>query len=153
MAAHTSMHSSRCLQHAPRLLPLDSVKTSKAQRHSGKIPAPGPVKGAGKKTAAAVGDRTGSAQRGARSTMAAVASEASPTASAAATSTLLCTSLTAPTVDGMLAEAAEAVANGADIVELRLDFLQIFNPEADLRRLLAECPLPAIVTFRPAWEG
>lgn len=67
--------------------------------------------------------------------------------------THLCTSLVAPTVEGMLAEAQEAEQNGADIVELRLDYLQQFAPEADLSRLLQACPLPAIVTYRPTWEG
>lgn len=67
--------------------------------------------------------------------------------------TLLCTSLTAATVDGMVEEAAEAAAAGADIVELRLDYLEAFNPEADLPRLLSGCGLPVIVTFRPDWEG
>lgn len=65
----------------------------------------------------------------------------------------LCTSLTAPTVAGMLEEAHEAVAAGATIVELRIDFLKRFEPEADLQQLIAECPLPAIVTYRPSWEG
>ena len=65
----------------------------------------------------------------------------------------LCTSLVATTVKGMLAEAQEAVANGADIVELRLDYLESFAPEADLPRLLQQCPVPAIATYRPVWEG
>lgn len=72
---------------------------------------------------------------------------------AAGSSTLLCTSLTAATVAGMLSEAQEAVAAGADIVELRIDYLEAFNPETDLRQLLKECPLPSIVTYRPNWEG
>ena len=70
-----------------------------------------------------------------------------------ANGTLLCTSLTAATVAGMLAEAQEAAAAGADIVELRLDYLEAFAPENDLPALLEGCPLPAIVTFRPTWEG
>ncbi len=70
-----------------------------------------------------------------------------------ASGTLLCTSLTAKTVDGMLAEAQEALAAGADIVEIRLDYLENFSPETDLPTLLESCPLPVIVTFRPTWEG
>lgn len=65
----------------------------------------------------------------------------------------LCTSLTAGTVSGMLEEAREAQQAGATIVELRVDFLWHFEPGVDLQQLLAECPLPAIVTYRPAWEG
>ena len=74
---------------------------------------------------------------------------APPTASG----THLCTSLTAPSVEGMLVEAQEAVENGATIVELRIDYLQDFSPDPDLRELLEGCPLPAIVTYRPEWEG
>ncbi|KAI7844252.1 hypothetical protein COHA_002050 [Chlorella ohadii] len=71
----------------------------------------------------------------------------------AAARTHLCTSLVATSVDGMLAEAQEAVANGADIVELRLDYLEDFDAERDLPRLVQQCPLPAIATYRPVWEG
>ncbi|KAL4425636.1 hypothetical protein ABPG75_009652 [Micractinium tetrahymenae] len=98
-----------------------------------------------------------------RTPAAAMDTAGSPAASAAAESaaaappppqrTLLCTSLVATSVDGMLAEAQEAVANGANIVELRLDYLESFAPETDLPRLVSQCPLPAIATFRPVWEG
>lgn len=64
----------------------------------------------------------------------------------------LCTILTAKTVNAMLAEAHEAVEAGADIVELRIDYLQNFNPKVDLATLKEKCPLPAIITFRPTWE-
>lgn len=76
-----------------------------------------------------------------------------PAAPSAAQRTLLCTSLVATSVEGMLAEAQEAVANGADIVELRLDYLESFAPDTDLPRLISQCPLPAIATYRPVWEG
>lgn len=39
------------------------------------------------------------------------------------------------------------------IIELRLDFLANLNPARDLPKLVAACPVPAIVTFRPKWEG
>lgn len=84
---------------------------------------------------------------------AAMQQAAAAPAGAQAARTLLCTSLTAPTVDGMLAEAQEALAAGADIVELRIDFLAALNPGEDLLRLRQQCPLPAIVTYRPAWEA
>ena len=67
--------------------------------------------------------------------------------------TKLCTSLTATTVQGMLAEAQEAQRAGADIVELRIDYLESFSPEADLPVLIQKCGLPVIVTYRPTWEG
>ena len=41
----------------------------------------------------------------------------------------------------------------ADMVELRLDFLEPFQPERDLETLLGSCEMPYIVTYRPIWEG
>ncbi|KAF8061413.1 bifunctional 3-dehydroquinate dehydratase/shikimate dehydrogenase [Scenedesmus sp. PABB004] len=68
--------------------------------------------------------------------------------------TMICTSITAPTVDAFLAEIAEAQGTGVDVLELRLDFLTDFTPEAHLEALMAAAaPLPYIVTFRPTWEG
>jgi 3-dehydroquinate dehydratase/shikimate dehydrogenase len=82
----------------------------------------------------------------------------------AAGPTLICTSVTATTVRGAVAEIAEAGGAGATAVELRLDFLTDLmdggdsggDPAPALRTLLAAASragLPAIVTFRPAWEG
>uniref|UniRef100_A0A0E0FLP3 Shikimate dehydrogenase n=1 Tax=Oryza nivara TaxID=4536 RepID=A0A0E0FLP3_ORYNI len=68
--------------------------------------------------------------------------------------TLLCVPLVARTVEAMRADAAAAAAAGADLVEIRLDFIgSKFRPREDLPRLLRGCPLPAIVTYRPNWEG
>lgn len=47
----------------------------------------------------------------------------------------------------------EAVANGAEIVEIRLDFIESLNAEDDIPRLVEACCVPCIVTFRPIWEG
>ena len=52
-----------------------------------------------------------------------------------------------------LGEINQAVESGADIVELRIDFLRSFNAARDIRVLLDACPVPCIVTYRPAWEG
>eukprot|EP00891_Asterochloris_glomerata_P000291 jgi/Astpho2/291/fgenesh1_pm.00010_%23_22_t len=68
-------------------------------------------------------------------------------------STLLCTSITAETMSGALAEIEEAHDAGATAIELRLDFLRGFGGEADLKRLLDASKLPVIVTCRPTWEG
>ncbi len=68
-------------------------------------------------------------------------------------STLLCSSLTASTKQGMLDEAREAKNAGADVVELRLDFLQDFDPSRDLEEMIKGFELPCIVTYRPSWEG
>ena len=67
--------------------------------------------------------------------------------------TYICTSVTADTVGGMLAEIEEATAAGVDVIELRLDFLKDFSPETDLERLMGACSMPYIVTYRPTWEG
>ena len=67
-------------------------------------------------------------------------------------STLLCTSITAETISGALAEIEEAHDTGATAIELRLDFLQDFGGE-DLKRLLDASRLPVVVTCRPTWEG
>jgi 3-dehydroquinate dehydratase/shikimate dehydrogenase len=48
-----------------------------------------------------------------------------------------------------LAEMAEARAAGADLCELRLDYLR----DPDLPRLLSGPRLPVLATLRPAWEG
>ncbi|KFM24903.1 Bifunctional 3-dehydroquinate dehydratase/shikimate dehydrogenase, chloroplastic [Auxenochlorella protothecoides] len=53
----------------------------------------------------------------------------------------------------MLLGAREAQAEGADLVEIRLDALTAFDPANDIPRIIAESPLPIIITLRPTWEG
>ncbi len=67
--------------------------------------------------------------------------------------TQICTIVTAASMSDAMRECAEAATSGADIVELRLDFLDAFDPQKDLPPLLAACSLPCIVTCRPDWEG
>ncbi|KAJ0080614.1 hypothetical protein Patl1_23432 [Pistacia atlantica] len=67
--------------------------------------------------------------------------------------TLLCTPLMGTTVDQMFIEMRKAKEIGADIVEIRLDCLRNFNPRQDLEILIKQSPLPALVTYRPIWEG
>ncbi|KIY95963.1 dehydroquinate dehydratase/ shikimate dehydrogenase [Monoraphidium neglectum] len=85
------------------------------------------------------------------------AAQATPEASQAAWSpsepTYICTSVTADSVEGALAEIEEASAAGVDVIELRLDFLSTFDPSSDLKRLMDACKVPYIVTYRPTWEG
>ena len=56
-------------------------------------------------------------------------------------------------------EIQEAKSAGAQVVELRLDYLEdlpLEDPQPALERLLGCCKTqrtPAIVTFRPEWEG
>ncbi|GIL79626.1 hypothetical protein Vretifemale_8933 [Volvox reticuliferus] len=79
--------------------------------------------------------------------------EQAPVAPEISTPSYICTSVTATTVETFLAEIQEAAASGVDIIELRLDFLTDFDPEQHLQQILASCPLPYIVTYRPVWEG
>jgi len=67
--------------------------------------------------------------------------------------TLLCAPLVGKTVEDMVRDMALAKSLGTDIVELRLDFLDMFDPYRDLEILLNGRPLPALVTYRPKWEG
>ncbi|XP_062198894.1 bifunctional 3-dehydroquinate dehydratase/shikimate dehydrogenase, chloroplastic-like isoform X1 [Phragmites australis] len=67
--------------------------------------------------------------------------------------TLVCVPLVGRTVEEMEADAAAAAASGGDLVEIRLDFIEGFRPREHLPRLLRGCPLPALVTYRPNWEG
>lgn len=62
--------------------------------------------------------------------------------------TYLAVSIAAPDTDAALAALHDAAAV-ADLAELRLDLMQDF----DLPRLLAERPLPVIITCRPQREG
>ena len=60
----------------------------------------------------------------------------------------LCAPLVAHTVDEMVEQMHLAVAQGADIVELRIDHISNFHPSRDLPLLLHGRPLPVIVTYR-----
>lgn len=67
--------------------------------------------------------------------------------------------MTAESLATALEEIKQAASYGADLVELRLDFLKdldLVNPRPTLNALLDACKaagLQAIVTFRPEWEG
>ncbi|GMH42670.1 hypothetical protein BSKO_10589 [Bryopsis sp. KO-2023] len=67
----------------------------------------------------------------------------------------ICTSVTAETVPEALREIEEAERSGADIVELRLDFIKDIKdkPVETVAALMRKCTKPYIVTFRPVWEG
>lgn len=68
-------------------------------------------------------------------------------------STLICAPIMGDTVDRMLLQIHDAKEQGADVVELRVDFLKNFNPNHDLQVLIQNSSLPTLVTFRPTWEG
>ncbi len=67
--------------------------------------------------------------------------------------TLLCVAITASSTTEALRQIREATEAQADSVELRLDFLEDFDANITLELLLGSCLLPAIVTYRAAWEG
>lgn len=54
----------------------------------------------------------------------------------------------ADSADLIIAGACKAKTSGADLVEIRLDSLKIFNPQTDLGTLVKECPLPTLFTYR-----
>src|SRR5205814_9532755 len=62
---------------------------------------------------------------------------------------MICAVIRSGTTDEALAAMAEARRLGADLCELRADYLQ----DPDLARILASKPLPVLVTVRPQWEG
>jgi 3-dehydroquinate dehydratase/shikimate dehydrogenase len=66
---------------------------------------------------------------------------------------LICAPLVAGSVSQMLTQMQEAKANGADVVESRVDHIPGFNAAKDLPVLLNARTLPMIVTARAKWEG
>lgn len=62
--------------------------------------------------------------------------------------TLICAPIMADRVDQMVELMHMAKLKGADIVEIRLDYLKSFNPHADIEKLIKECPLPTLLTYR-----
>lgn len=66
---------------------------------------------------------------------------------------MLCVPLTGTTIEQQLDQSEEARKEGADLVEIRLDYLTDLDSPDDLLKLLRRCSLPSIVTFRPKWEG
>ncbi|KAL5719404.1 hypothetical protein ACHQM5_012185 [Ranunculus cassubicifolius] len=61
--------------------------------------------------------------------------------------TLVCTPLMADSVSQMLIDMEKAKENGADLVELRIDYLKEFYPKQDLEKLIKESPLPNLITY------
>ncbi|PON52274.1 3-dehydroquinate dehydratase type I [Trema orientale] len=59
----------------------------------------------------------------------------------------------AESVDKMVIEIGRAKDIGADLVEIRLDSLKVFDPHQDLQTLIKGSPLPTLFTYRPTWEG
>ncbi|KAK9292866.1 hypothetical protein L1049_020955 [Liquidambar formosana] len=68
-------------------------------------------------------------------------------------STMICAPVMAESVDQMLIQMQKAKELGADLVEVRLDYLKGFSPKQDLEILIKQSPLPTLITYRPIWEG
>ncbi|KAL8508076.1 hypothetical protein ACS0TY_018578 [Phlomoides rotata] len=67
--------------------------------------------------------------------------------------TLICAPIMGDTVAQMVELMHKAKLKGADLVEVRLDHMKSFNPDVDIEKLIKECPLPTLFTYRPIWEG
>ncbi|KAK8472512.1 hypothetical protein PHAVU_002G227400 [Phaseolus vulgaris] len=67
--------------------------------------------------------------------------------------TLICAPVIAESVEKMKIDMHKAKAEGADLVEIRLDSLNTFDPFQDINALIQHRPLPLLFTYRPKWEG
>ena len=63
-------------------------------------------------------------------------------------STLICAPIMAETVANMVAEMGRAKAAGADLVEIRLDHLKVFDHTQDVKTIIDQSPLPTLFTYR-----
>lgn len=62
--------------------------------------------------------------------------------------TSVCAPLMSSSVEQMMSDMFKAKAQGADVVELRLDCLKTFDFRHHLRVLLNNNPLPVIIVYR-----
>jgi 3-dehydroquinate dehydratase type I len=62
---------------------------------------------------------------------------------------MICACVGPETVEQAIADLAEARRQGADLAELRADYLK----DPDFARILSAKPLPVLVTVRPKWEA
>lgn len=63
-------------------------------------------------------------------------------------STLICAPVMGESVDQMLVQMKKAKELGADLVEIRVDFLKNFSPRQNLEVLVKQSPLPTLITYR-----
>ncbi|KAK8546471.1 hypothetical protein V6N12_027254 [Hibiscus sabdariffa] len=66
---------------------------------------------------------------------------------------MTCAPLMAESVEQMVEEMKQAKAQGAQLVEIKLDHINNFQPHRHLQIILKNKPLPAIIVYRPKWEG
>lgn len=67
--------------------------------------------------------------------------------------TMICAPLMAQSVEQILSNMYQAKAEGADVVEIRLDCINNFQPRKDLEIILKKKPLPVLIVYRPKWAG
>jgi len=65
-----------------------------------------------------------------------------------ANSTMVCAPLMARSVEQMVIDMQSAEAQGADAVEVRLDYINSFQPSQDLETIIRNKPLPVIIVYR-----
>ncbi|XWS58507.1 hypothetical protein CRYUN_Cryun08bG0040100 [Craigia yunnanensis] len=68
-------------------------------------------------------------------------------------STMICAPLMAQSVEQMVKDMHQAKAEGAQLVEIRLDYIKNFQTQQDIQIILKNKPLPVIIVYRPKWEG
>lgn len=68
-------------------------------------------------------------------------------------STMVCAPLMSQSVEQMVSDMYRAKAQGADVVEIRLDCVKDFKPPRDVKFILDNKPLPVVILYRPKWEG
>ncbi|KAA8545023.1 hypothetical protein F0562_019760 [Nyssa sinensis] len=66
---------------------------------------------------------------------------------------MICAPLMSQSVDQIVNDMYQAKAQGADVVEIRLDCINNFQPHQDLEIILRNKPLPVLIVYRPKWEG
>ncbi|XVF56928.1 hypothetical protein PTKIN_Ptkin06aG0160000 [Pterospermum kingtungense] len=68
-------------------------------------------------------------------------------------STMICATLMAQSVEQMVKDMHQAKVEGAQLVEISLDYLKNFQPQQDLQIILKNKSLPVIIVYRPKWVG
>jgi 3-dehydroquinate dehydratase/shikimate dehydrogenase len=66
---------------------------------------------------------------------------------------LICFLIILHSVEETLKKMQQVKVDGTYIVDVRIDFLNNFNPKSDLVILLKERPLPIPITYNPNWVG
>jgi len=54
----------------------------------------------------------------------------------------------AETVEQIMTDMYKAKVQGADLVEIRLDYIKNFQPRQDLETILKKKPLPVLIVYR-----